>query len=162
MPDALHRIFKENLYPKTKDRNWERRADKCGDEVEGALNELFRNPEDALLGVIHALAGLVMQAKKEKRMVLVERVKDAIVDRLMDFQADEDEYGPEDEDDEAEDIENVDDVDFKGDVPERPSPEPVEPEDDGLDDEDPNDSTFNNNPVRTAGFQPKKRRPGDR
>ena len=160
MPDSLRRIFHENLYPKSKDRNWERRADRCGDEVEGMLNDLFKHQEDALLGTIHAMGSLIMLAKKEKRVLLLERVKDAIMDRIVMFQEDEEEFGPGDEEeDDAEDIENVDDVDFKNDVPERPSPEPDEDGDDDMGDEDPNQSEFNNNPTKVSGYQPKKRRP---
>lgn len=159
MPDALKRIFAENLYPKQKDRNWERVADRCGDELCGEMMEMFPHQEQALCATVHAMASLIMMGKKEKRMILLERIKDAILERMQILQEEEDE-GPGDEDEEEIDADA--EVDFAS-VPERPSPEPSEDDDDGIDDDDPNESEFNDNkPSKVAGYQPPKRRPGSK
>lgn len=165
MPDNLAKAFKDNLYPKQKDRNWERCADKYGDELVAELQDMFPYPEQALCATVHALASLVMQAKKEHRGMLVDILSGAVKDRLVLLEEDEEDMGP-GEEDEEEELENEDDVDFdaSGSVPERPSPEPDEDDDgDGVGDDDPNESFFNNPkqpPTRQSGFQPKRRPEG--
>ncbi len=41
MSDALTRIFKDNLYKKAKERNWQRQADRAGDELVEQIEDMF-------------------------------------------------------------------------------------------------------------------------
>ena len=72
---------------------------------------------------------------------------------------------PGDPEQEEDEVDPSAEVDFKAhpmsgmakNQPERPSPEPSEEDDDfPMEDDDPNESTFNDNPTKLAGFRPKK------
>jgi hypothetical protein len=174
---------------KSPNRDWAQISSKAGNHLYGIICEEFANPEVALCALIHSLAEVALcQTEKNKREKLLKHVPDAVLEcikRIEDAESDEpyeyegegeeeeqEEEGPGKPGEEEEEEVDVDaEVDFKAppkphplhlatNQPEAPSPEEEDDDDFPMDDGDPNESTFNDNPAKPAklaGFQ--KRQP---
>lgn len=184
MADSLSAIFKDGLFvtKKNPNRDWTHISDRAGNHLYGIVCEEFANPEVALCALIHSLAEVVMcQTEKGKREKLIKHIPDAILEcakRIEETESDEpyeyegeEDQGPDPEEGPGkpgegsdEEVEDDTEVDFKAhpirhanNQPERPSPEPEDEDDDfPMEDDDPNESQFNNNPTKLAGFQKKR------
>lgn len=175
MEDNLGRIFKEHLFETKKDpnRDWSKIANRAGAEMYEEVVGSFSHPEIALCATIHCLAELVMCAEKGKRSLLIERLKDAVRDRVTVFEGEEAEEAGETEDYPEEEGQEQEEVEYEDN---QPGPEDEDDETPGDDEEDPDkgfpgtwmpnkgekpvENPPEENPAKQAGYHPKKRQSG--
>ena len=95
MEDNLGRIFKDRLFETKKDpnRDWGKIADRAGSELYEDVVRTFSHPEIALCAVVHCLSELILCCDKQKRPALIDRLKEAVRERVASFESEDGDEG---------------------------------------------------------------------
>jgi hypothetical protein len=89
MTDSLERIFKDRLFEtkKNPDRDWSKIMERAGGELYGEVTSMFPYPEIALCALIQCLSEVALcQHDKYKRARLLDKIKDAVKDRIEEME----------------------------------------------------------------------------